>query len=100
MDATNNTAEVVPFEAIRPTEIVKDELKARNISRKEFAERMGMHPSNISRLLKGEDITMQTAQRLENAIGIPAEEWMRLQAIYERDVINIAKRSDKSRRIA
>ena len=46
-----------PFAVAHPTEIVKDELKARGMSQKELASRMNMQPSNMSRFLKGENIT-------------------------------------------
>lgn len=82
----------VPFGATHPTEIIKDELKARGMPRKEFAARMGMQAPNVSRLLKGEDITTATAARLEAALGIPAEQWLSLQAQYERDAGLIAER--------
>lgn len=89
-----NEREFVPFMAVHPTEIIKDELRARGISRKEFAELMGMQQSNVSRLLKGEDITLKTAQKLETALGIPCSDWLALQSQYNRDVVNIAKRDE------
>ena len=38
----------VPIEAIHPTELLKDELKARGMQRKELAERLGMKAPNLS----------------------------------------------------
>lgn len=70
----NNT----PFRAVHPAEIIKEEIKARSMTQKELAERMGMKQSNLSRLLKGENITATVAQKLEEALGIPAEIWVRL----------------------
>ena len=82
--ATNkkNTA---PFRAVHPTEIIKDEIKARSMTQKEFAERMGMQAPNVTRLLKGENLTLSIANKLEIALGIPADFWMRLQTQYDKD---------------
>lgn len=94
----SNDEVVVPFMAVRPTEIIKDEIEARGMPRRAFARRMGMHPSNISRLLNGEDITMPIARRLEAALGIPAKLWGDLQASYEENVRAIAERERSIRR--
>lgn len=83
--ATNETYPT-PFRAIHPTEILKDEIRARGMTQKELAERMGMQASYLSRLLMGEDITTSIAQKLGNALGIPADFWMRLQTQYNKDL--------------
>ena len=49
--ATNDT-HTIPFRAVHPAEIIKDELKARSMTQKELAERMGMQAPNVTRLLK------------------------------------------------
>ena len=90
---TNNT----PFRAVHPAEIIKDEIKARSMTQKELAERMGMQAPNVTRLLKGENITASIAQKLEDALGIPADFWMRLQTQYDRDVKDIAVRDENEK---
>ena len=90
---TNNT----PFRAVHPSEIIKDEIKARSMTQKELAERMGMQAPNVTRLLKGENITASIAQKLEDALGIPADFWMRLQTQYDRDVKDIAVRDENEK---
>lgn len=91
---TNKNTEIVPFEAIHPTEIIKDEIKARGISQKELAFRMGMKTSNLSRLLKGENITPTIAAKLELALDIPSDFWLNLQSQYEIDSKNVALRDE------
>ena len=86
-----------PFRAVHPSEVIKDEIKARAMTQKELAERMGMKASNLSRLLKGENITAPTAQKLEEALDIPADFWMRLQTQYDRDIKSIAERDEKEK---
>ena len=90
---TNNT----PFRAVHPAEIIKDEIKSRSMTQKELAERMGMQAPNVTRLLKGENITASIAQKLEDALGIPADFWMRLQTQYDRDVKDIAVRDENEK---
>lgn len=94
--ATNDT-HTTPFRAVHPAEIIKDELKARSMTQKELAERMGMQAPNVTRLLKGENITALIAQKLEDALGIPADFWMRLQTQYDRDVKDIAVRDENEK---
>lgn len=90
---TNNT----PFRAVHPAEIIKDEIKSRSMTQKELAERMGMQAPNVTRLLKGENITASIAQKLEDALGIPADFWMRLQTQYDRDIKDIAVRDENEK---
>lgn len=90
---TNKTS-YIPYRATHPTEIIKDEIKARSMTQKELAKRMGMQAPNLTRLLKGESITSSIAQKLEAALDIPADFWMRLQTQYDKDVKAIAARDD------
>lgn len=84
----------VPIEAIHPTELIKDELKARGMQRKELAERLGMKAPNLSRFFNSkESITSSMALKLEEAFGIPADYWMGLQLSYERDLEAIQQRN-------
>ena len=94
--ATNETHNT-PFRAVHPAEIIKDEIKARAMTQKELAERMGMQAPNVTRLLKGENITASIAQKLEDALGIPADFWMRLQTQYDRDVKDITVRDENEK---
>lgn len=90
---TNN---LVPFRAVHPLEVVKDEIKARGMTNAEFAQRLGMKPSNLSRLLKDkQDITIAWANKLESALGIDASFWLNMQAAYCKDVEAIAGRDAK-----
>ena len=96
-----NNERITPFKAFPPGETLKDELEERGIKQKDFAKQIGMQPSHLSELINGKlAISADIADRMENALGIPAQFWMNLQSSYELNLINIAKRSDKSRRIA
>ena len=83
-----------PIEAVHPTELIIDEIKERGISRRDMAIRLGMQPSNFSRMIKQkETITPQMAYKLEDALGIPSSMWLNLQADYDKDIITISQRN-------
>lgn len=93
--ATNN---ITPFEATHPVELVKDELKARGMSKKELATRMNIQQANLSRLLRGgTSISVDIARKLEQALGIPADYWISLQLQYDKDCAAIAQREEEER---
>lgn len=89
-----NSNEIIPFAATHPTEILRDEIEARGISSEELARLMGVGQKDVARLLDGEDITPGMAQKLESALGIPADSWMRMQSRYYVDLANIARREE------
>jgi len=91
--ATSRDNNLVPFMATHPLEVVEDEIKARGISKKEFAARIGMKPSNLSRMLRmKQEITASFAEKLEDVLGIDASFWLRMQSSYIKDVKAIEKR--------
>lgn len=86
----------VPFMAIHPAEIIKDEIKERGMSQRELAERLGMQASNVSRMLRGkETITSALAAKLEKALGIKSSFWLNAQAEYDKDILAIEQRNEK-----
>ncbi len=71
------------FYSTHPGEIVNDELMARGISQRKFAEAIGMRPSVLNEILNGHRaITPATALLFEAALDIPADSLVRLQAKY------------------
>ncbi len=88
-----NYDDIIPRRAIHPGEILWEELKARGISREEFAGQLGMQRSDLYELLNGKrDFTPTFALKMEHALDIPAKLWTNLQASYERDLIRISER--------
>lgn len=93
---TNRINTAVPFMATHPTEMIRDEIRARGMSQKELADRMGMKPSNVSRMFKEkETITSALAAKLEIALGIRASFWINAQANYDKDVIAVELRDER-----
>jgi len=79
--------EIVPFMAIHPGEILKDELEARGISQRKFAELIGCSYSFLNEMLKGKRaISTETALKIEAATDIKAHIWVNLQADYNMQI--------------
>lgn len=59
---------------------------------KKFAEKMQMSEKHISRLINGKVmLTYETANKLEQVLGIPAKFWNRLEAAYQEDLLRHTK---------
>lgn len=67
-----------------PGFILGMELKSRGLTQKVFAAQIAMQQSHLSEIIKGKrNITEQLAEKLEEALKIPAEHWRQLQAKYD-----------------
>ena len=87
--------DLVPAFATHPGEVLGEELDARGISRKEFAEKAGMQTSHLSAIIHGtRSVTPAVAKRLEEALeGISADFWLKMQKEYVKDKKRIAQRA-------
>ncbi|MGI6767192.1 MAG: helix-turn-helix domain-containing protein [Lentihominibacter sp.] len=69
--------------AVPPGATIKEQLQDRGMSQKEFASRIEMTEKHISQLINGNvPLTPDVAVRLEMVLGIPANFWNKLEAIY------------------
>ena len=83
MDKTYNPYELEPFEPTHPGEILGDELKARGISQRKFADTLGISCSVLNEVVKGKrPITTELAFKIEAATGTKAYMWVELQTQY------------------
>lgn len=81
--------DITPVYPVHPGGILGEELKARGISQKKFAEEVGLQATHLSALIHGtrnftEAVATKIAAGLE---GIPAEMWIKLQERYNADVL-------------
>ena len=68
------------FYATHPGEVLKDELEARGISQRKFAESIGMGYSVLNEILNGKrPVTTTSALMFEAALDIPADSLLKLQ---------------------
>ncbi len=78
------------FIAIPPGATIKEQLVDRGMSQKEFAVRMGMSEKHISKLVNGEvQLTIDVARRLEMVLGLPAQFWCNLEAVYRETIAKV-----------
>ncbi|MEQ8906894.1 HigA family addiction module antitoxin [Ekhidna sp.] len=99
--------EMVSGSAMHPGELLRDELEAREMKQVELAKELGIAKNVMSEIISGKrNITPELAVRLEDALGIKAEFWMKYQVAYEIDKIRIKNKkaiakaniSEKSKR--
>lgn len=67
-----------------PGEYLADELKSRHIRQNAFAPKVGVQPSLLNEIIKGKrSISTAFALKLESALGIDAEFWLKTQMSYD-----------------
>ena len=65
-----NNNKITPFVATHPGEMIKDELKERNMTQKQLSELTGIKPSVLSETINGKrSISLSVAMALEKAMG-------------------------------
>lgn len=88
-----NPYDVEPFEPTHPGELLADELEARGLTQKKFAETLGVPCSVINEIIKGKRaMSPELAFKIEAATETKAYIWMELQTQYNYWA---AKRSKK-----
>lgn len=96
-----NNNRITPFVATHPGELIKDELKERNMTQKQLSELTGIKPSVLSETINGKrSISLSVAMALEKALGISAEIWMNLQTQYDIDSANIEDRNKQKETVS
>lgn len=91
---------ITPFVATHPGEMIKDELKERNMAQKQLSEMSGIKASILSETINGKrSISLNMAVALEKVLGIPADIWMNMQNQYDLDSANIAERNTQSQTV-
>ena len=67
-----------------PGHILKEEIEAREITKKAFAELLNILPTHLSEIFAGKrSISVRMALRLETALEISAGFWLRMQSEYD-----------------
>ena len=73
-----------PARPVHPGRILRRELDARGMTRKDLWEASGLSRTRIRNLLAGySDVDEGDATRLSNAFGTSAEIWLNLQTAYD-----------------
>lgn len=68
---------------VHPGELLMDELNTRGLKKMAFARKMQISNSFFSDIIHGKkEMTEAVAQKLEELLGIPADDWMSAQRNY------------------
>jgi antitoxin HigA-1 len=75
---------------LHPGDILKEELAERGLKKNFFAEKLGIHASQLSDLLsRKKNVTVALALKLEEVLGIEADFWMRVQTAYDLEIARV-----------
>ncbi len=98
--SNSSVPQLLQNRAIHPGRHLADELEARSLSPEELAELVSPSPEHIKRVLRGRaNISGRFADELEQALGIPAHIWCRLQGFYDETLARLAADPDIRRDI-
>ncbi|MDO5537417.1 MAG: helix-turn-helix domain-containing protein [Desulfovibrionaceae bacterium] len=85
------TTEIAP----PPGEKIKQVLDEKDLTQKEFAQRMALSEKHVSKLVNGEvQLTPGMAVKLESVLGIPASYWCGLESSFRE---SIARREEEEK---
>ncbi len=74
----------IPDYAIHPGEYLEEVLEAREIKKRDFAERVGLSDKAVSQIINGRSLySPEVALQLEKTLGINAEIWMNMADSYQ-----------------
>ena len=80
--------DIVLKENFHPGEFIKDELDARGMKQQELSDNMEIAKNVLSEIIHGKrNLTPVLALKLETALGINAEFWMKLQVNHDINLL-------------
>ncbi len=87
--------EFTPDYAVPPGQILEEILEARDIKKREFAERCGLSAKTASQIIHGKaPVTPETSIQFERVLGISAATWDNLESNYRR---HLARERDRKK---
>lgn len=82
---------------VHPGEILKEEVETRGIKKKIFAQKLNIAPSNLSEIFSGKrNISAEMALKIEQALGIEAEFWLRAQNRHDLTIVRNEHRENSA----
>lgn len=92
----NNIVKYKDLLAFQPGSYVEDIIDDLNITQAEFANRLGVSPKTVSKLVNGEDkLSPSLALKLEYLTGVEYNTRMSLQNAYDRKILEIQAEKEK-----
>ena len=88
---------ILPAIPVHPGEILGEEIKARGLQQKVFAESIGIQPSHLSAIIHGtRSITPSVASKIASGLsGISSDFWTKLQEKYNKSIIRSKTNTSK-----
>ena len=87
---TTSKKSVLSDRPVSPGASLAEELKARGMTEQELAATLNLPAHAMSDIISGKDsITSDVAAGLEQALGISAEFWLNLEAIYQETLARL-----------
>ena len=84
VNMSNKIVEYKDLITFHPGQYVGELIEDYNLTQKEFAEKLGVSPKMIRKLVKGEQsISNEIAQKLEKLTNISMKTWLNLQHAYD-----------------
>lgn len=85
----------LPPVAMHPGELLRNEIKERGLKQTELAEKLGISQPFLNGLLKEKKkVSIELAIKLEEVLGIEAEQWVKLQRLFDK--IETRNRTEQS----
>jgi len=79
-----NGVSVVSNHATHPGVLLKDEIEYRQLSKSKTASDLGLKPGHLSEIFAAKrNVSAQLALKLQDVLGIPAENWLYLQMKFD-----------------
>lgn len=75
----------LPPVAMHPGELLRNEIKERGLKQTELAEKLSISQPFLNGLLKEKKkVSIELAIKLEEVLGIEAEQWVKLQRLFDK----------------
>ncbi|MDD4402232.1 MAG: HigA family addiction module antitoxin [Desulfitobacteriaceae bacterium] len=86
----------LPPVAIPPGETIREVLEEKYITQAELAQRLGMTTKHVNEIINGKaPITVETAVKMEDILGLPCSYWLNLEAIFQETKIRLREQANK-----
>jgi addiction module HigA family antidote len=81
--------------AVPPGAYLEEWIEESDLSQQQVADMLGSSRKQVNEIVNGRaPITTDTALKLERVVGIPADAWLRYEALYRADRARIAEEQD------
>jgi addiction module HigA family antidote len=81
--------------AVAPGAYLEEWIDENDLSQQQVANMLGCSRKQVNEIINGRaPVTADTAMRLERVVGVPADAWLRYEALYKADQARIAEEQE------